>query len=82
MKWMLPKIPCVTVFTSCNLQVGGSIGTRYPGLCHFQDPGETESLEFSFTNRATTSYRVLSPELLELLTGTSIQLALNKGQEQ
>lgn len=32
--------------------IGGSIGTRYPGLGHFQDLGETESLEVSFTNRS------------------------------
>lgn len=37
---------------------------------------------FLSQTEATTSYRFLSPELLELLIGTSIQLALNKGQEQ
>lgn len=37
---------------------------------------------FLSQTEVTTSYRSVSPELLELLTGTSIQMALNKGQEQ
>lgn len=41
-----------------------------------------QSLGFLSQTEATTSYRSISPELLELLTGTSTQLALNKGQEQ
>lgn len=60
----------------------GSTGSRYLGLCHFHHQGETNNWIFLSQTESTTSYRSVSPEFLGLLTGTSIQLAVNKGQEQ
>lgn len=78
-----PKIPFLIVLISCNsLSHWWEHRVKVLGLCHFQDQGETTTGLFFHKTEAITSYRSVSPELLELLTGTSIQLAFNKGQEQ
>lgn len=84
MTWMLLKDSTCDYFMLMQQTepLVGSTGSRYLGLCYFHHQGETNNWIFLSQTELTTSYRSVSPEFLGLLTGTSIQLAVNKGQEQ
>lgn len=78
------KIPFVIILILCN-KLSHWLGAQGQDIWAFAISRirvRQNNWIFLPQTEVTTSYRSISPELLGLLTGTSIQLAVNKGQEQ